>query len=256
MIEHKIRRFKEKIMNQRRMRIGSALLTGLALLVFGACEQPSNSDTNPPPASASIGNVTIEGVINYSLNAPQDAVISISGQSLREAIGAGTDLAGWIQNLPDGLTAVAKDAAPAGSTTITITIDGKPTEVFDEALAITIPIGVLTDYKPLAVNSNANAKFAIIEADATVGDVTIVGIVESASITNPNLTITLYADSLKNQMNAGDELNGWITNLPASLTAKARYPVLAGGKVIDIVISGTPDAVSPGTALIINIPGS
>jgi hypothetical protein len=212
-------------MKQKSMRIGSALLTGFALW-FAACEQPSSS--TPPsfseePARATVGNVVISGVVDYPIE-PGEVVIAIARQSLREGIAADDDLSDLIGNLPEGLSAKAKESAPRGATSVALTVSGTPLATLEEPLVITIPELVLIDYKALPVSSNVNARVSVIRGDATISDVTIVGI-ENAAISNTYATITLYADSLKDSISINTDLNTWFTNLPAGLTAKARYAV-------------------------------
>jgi formylglycine-generating enzyme required for sulfatase activity len=256
MIQHKIHIYKEKIMNQRRMRIGSALLTGLALLVFAACEQPSNSDTSPQPAKATVEDIVIDGVVGYAIT-PQDVVITIARQSLRVAIEADADLSDWIGNLPEGLNAKAAALAPKDATSVTLTVSGTPEATLEQELTIGIPELVLVDYKALPVDTNDNAKFDIIEAKARVSDVTITGI-QDAAISNTYTTITLYADSLKDSISINTDLSAWFTNLPAGLTAKARYAVSVTSvppQKIEVTISGTPTGTGRAD-LDITIPGS
>jgi hypothetical protein len=103
--------------------------------------------------------VTVSGTIGTALTAA-DVAVSIVNDTF-VAIAAEADLASWITNLPDGLTAKAKAAVAAGATAVTITVEGTPTVVSGAALAITIPADKLAGDEAIVVTPNPEAKFSI-----------------------------------------------------------------------------------------------
>jgi hypothetical protein len=116
---------------------------------------------NVGDGQATVANVTISGQSHSALSA-FDVVITLNGATFK-AIAANTDVTSWFDNLPAGLIAKVKIAIPSrGATAITITVSETPTVGSARALAITIPGDRNNSGSPITVDSNADAKYAII----------------------------------------------------------------------------------------------
>ena len=108
--------------------------------------------------SATVGTLNVAGTLNEALAAPVDLVITISNTTFT-GLSTSANVASWITNLPSGLTAVVK--AGNTSTSVTIVINGTPTQPQSAAMTITIPAASLASNANLAVTTNADAKFTI-----------------------------------------------------------------------------------------------
>jgi formylglycine-generating enzyme required for sulfatase activity len=219
-------------------------------LLLVSCEQPVSNPKPPEPAKAWLDAATVSGVVNYQI--PQkELALSFSGQSLLMPIAEGKDLSLWITNLPAGLTVASKELVPSDSHSVTLVITGTPLEEREAPIAVTIPEGVLSDYKALPVTDNADAKFEIVLADAIVEDVTILGLLDAdgvAMAVNSDLIIRFLKPDklLAAALPAGMSVNGWITDLPAGLTATIKEAAALGANSITITVSGSPAATSAG----------
>ncbi|MDR1230320.1 MAG: hypothetical protein LBK61_02840 [Spirochaetaceae bacterium] len=211
---------------------------------------------------ATVGDVTVTGTVGTALAATVDVVITLVNDTIKTQIAANADLAEWITNLPEGLTAVAKTQVAALATEVTIAVAGTPAAAISEPLEITIPVNVLTTTgnATLEVTANNAAKFEVVAAAATdpsaaVGDVTITGTAGVAIVEPFDVVITLSNDTFK-AITKGADLAAWITNLPLNLTAVAKDAVTGGsGTTVTITVSGTPAAVFS-AALEIAIPAN
>ena len=92
-------------------------------------------------ASAVADDVTISGITDAALT-EQDVKLTLTGDNFK-AIAKDTDVTAWFRNMPKGLVAKAKADVAAGTTEMTITISGTPTEAKSESLWIEIPVGKL-----------------------------------------------------------------------------------------------------------------
>ncbi|MDR0526468.1 MAG: SUMF1/EgtB/PvdO family nonheme iron enzyme [Spirochaetaceae bacterium] len=213
------------------------LLFTLCAAGFIACEQPADDPQGAAPAQALLANVTVFGVAGSIID-DAELVISISGQEFLMPIAVDADLSNWITNLPYGLIAYSKELVTTRSRRVTIVVRGTPLEAKSETLALTIPEGILTQYKALPVSENRNARIEIINADATVREVTIEGRRGSA-ITAREVSVQLFADTFT-AIAQNSDLSAWFTNLPAGLQARASSSVSAGANKALVTVSGTP----------------
>jgi hypothetical protein len=186
--------------------------------------------------SATVGDLDVAGTSGSPLAAAVNLVITISNTTFTGLTNA-ANVASWITNLPTGLTAVV--AAGHTSTSVTIEINGTPTQTRSAAMTITIPAASLASNANLAVLTNTDAKFTIGAAapSATVGELDVVGTLNQV-VAPVELVITLLNDTFK--VIAQNATLTWITNLPAGLTAKAKEAVADGDLTVTIVIEGTP----------------
>ncbi|MDR2150826.1 MAG: hypothetical protein LBO67_08490 [Spirochaetaceae bacterium] len=222
--------------------------------VFMGC--PGGDDDNKqksvtkPAKSASVENVTITGTTGTELTG--EVTITLKNETFT-AIKAGDDLKSWFSNLPADLSAKATEKVMAGTTTVKITIAGKPSKTASEALKITIPKENLTGKAKLDVTTNTQARFNITAAklakSATVSDKTISGKTGTELTGEVTITITLENETFT-AIKAETELK-WITNLPIGLKAKAKAD--ATSTSVTLVITGTPTAAKT-EALKITIP--
>ena len=81
------------------------------------------------------------------------------------------------------------------------------------------------------------------EATATFANAEITGKVDEEITPGEEIIITLKNDSF-NEINGGDDLSGWFTDLPEGITAKAKEKVSEGGKTVTVIIGGTPKTAS------------
>jgi len=131
-------------------------------------------------ASFSILNSSSNAYITSSFAFPVDLVITLSNDTF-EAILINANLAAWITNLPAGLTAQAKAAVSVGADTVTIVIDGTPTEALPAAITIVIPAIVLQiSTLDLTVTTNAA------NGGEIVANVAITPLVNGNRIYTPN----------------------------------------------------------------------
>jgi hypothetical protein len=86
-----------------------------------------------------------------------------------------------------------------------------------------------------------------------VSAVSILGEVNSALDSAPELTITLTGEVLENEIEAGEDLTEWFTNLPRGLKAAAKTDAAAKARTIIVSITGTPEEAKEETPLAITI---
>ena len=112
------------------------------------------------PASAIADDVTISGITDAALT-EQDIKLTITGDTFK-AIAKDTDVTAWFQNMPKGLSAKVKADVAAGSTEMTITISGTPTEASSAFVLIEIPVGTLQTATYSLLVQTTNIKFDIV----------------------------------------------------------------------------------------------
>ena len=115
---------------------------------------------------ASVDNTIVSGTTNQMLLNPVDVVITLQSDTF-QGVSTNDNVESWFTNLPAGLTAVIRNVG-SDAKTVTVRINGTPTEVKNEAMAITIPGEKLTGGAALTVTENANAKFNISAPTYTV----------------------------------------------------------------------------------------
>jgi hypothetical protein len=188
---------------------------------------------------------SIDGILGSPIVA-KDVVLTLTDAALKDVITDGTPVT-WITNLPGGLSAHALRAEP-GAVTMTILVTGTPRETRNEALAITIPAGILTRNHDLVMAPNEDVRIEI--TNATVAPVIIGGAVGNR-ISDTDVVLSLAASSLREDIAPGTGLP-WITNLPAGLSARAKGSK-AGDSVVVITVGGTPTEIRTGP-LAITVP--
>ncbi len=144
--------------------IPAASLTGGTEVTVTANANAKFAITAADAASATVGDVTVEGTVNQAIT-DAEVTITLANDTFKAAMAANDDVSGWF-NLPAGLTATVKTATEAEATSVTVTIAGTPTAASTDAMAITIPADNLTGSKAVTVTENTNAKFAITEVTA------------------------------------------------------------------------------------------
>ena len=112
------------------------------------------------PASAIADDVTISGITDAALT-EQDIKLTITGDIFK-AIAKDTDVTSWFKNMPKGLSAKVKADVAAGSTEMTITISGTPTEASSAFILIEIPVGTLQTATYSLLVQTTNIKFDIV----------------------------------------------------------------------------------------------
>jgi formylglycine-generating enzyme required for sulfatase activity len=247
--------------------IPGAFLSGSAALT---AQENANARFAIAPAAipdATVANITISGETGSPIS-EKEVVVTLNVDTLKEAITADTLLT-WIANLPNGLSQAVKEDTEAGADTVSIRVYGTPQETKSEALAITIPAAFLTNDSPITVTPNEDARVEIIDSavtrTATVADVLIRGAknlseplgsitwVRDVAIEPQDVVITIINDTLKDAITQGQDLSGWIRNLPSGLEAKAKDPADAGSASITITVSGKPTSARS-ASLAVRIP--
>lgn len=134
--------------------------------------------------TASIDDCSINGLSYQSLMDRLGVEVSISGATFRLQH-KGSDVTSWFPNLPSGMSAVVKENAPAGSTTVKIRFGkydsstGKigpvtPTQTSSANILVTVPFSALAESKFNNVDGgivaavNTKAKFNILESSEFV----------------------------------------------------------------------------------------
>ncbi len=112
------------------------------------------------PASAIADDVTISGITDAALT-EQDIKLTLTGDNFK-AIAKDTDVTSWFKNMPKGLSAKVKADVAAGSTEMTITISGTPTEASSAFILIEIPVGTLQTATYSLIVQTTNIKFDIV----------------------------------------------------------------------------------------------
>ena len=112
------------------------------------------------PASAIADDVTISGITDAALT-EQDIKLTITGDNFK-AIAKDTDVTAWFKNMPKGLSAKVKADVAAGTTEMTITISGTPTEASSAFILIEIPVGTLQAATYSLIVQTTNIKFDIV----------------------------------------------------------------------------------------------
>ena len=112
------------------------------------------------PASAIADDVTISGITDAALT-EQDIKLTLTGDNFK-AIAKDTDVTAWFQNMPKGLSAKVKADVAAGSTEMTITISGTPTEASSAFILIEIPVGTLQAATYSLIVQTTNIKFDVV----------------------------------------------------------------------------------------------
>ena len=112
------------------------------------------------PAFAIADDVTISGITDAVLT-EQDIKLTLTGDNFK-AIAKDTDVTSWFKNMPKGLSAKVKADVAAGSTEMTITISGTPTEASSAFILIEIPVGTLQAATYSLIVQTTNIKFDVV----------------------------------------------------------------------------------------------
>jgi hypothetical protein len=148
---------------------GEALSSGNALTVRSNAE--AKFAIGLPAATAAVGNVALGVEADKPLTG--SVTLTLTNETFK-VISANADLTTWFTGLPETLTAKAQTAVTAGDNTLTVAINGTPTEVLPSTkLAITIPAAFLSRGEDLAVTPNDNATLTV--SENTLAGVYIVG---------------------------------------------------------------------------------
>jgi hypothetical protein len=108
-------------------------------LTFDADGKYGNPALSAATAYVTAEDLDIAGTVDAALAAAVDIPIKLFNGAFSAPIAQGASVAGWITNLPAGLTAVAKTAVAISDQDITITVAGTPTAYASELAFITIP---------------------------------------------------------------------------------------------------------------------
>jgi hypothetical protein len=193
--------------------------------------------------TASIDQVEISGNIGLPLRSGSGATIRLSGDTVSVGNLNQTDVTGWFSNLPAGIS--AKVLNVINQNIIVILFEGTPSALSSALLNVTIPGSVLTSNTSIAVSQSSSARFAILPPPtAAVDNVTISGM-QGAALSVQTATITLtnatHSGGFSDIPISG--VGGWVTGLPAGVTASASTVVNNADKIF-ITFTGTPTAVS------------
>ena len=127
------------------------------------------------PASVVADDVTISGITDAVLT-EQDIKLTLTGDTFK-AIAKDTDVTAWFKNMPKGLSAKVKADVAAGSTEMTITISGTPTEASSAFILIEIPVGTLQTATYSLLAKAANMKFDIVSGTPVAVPTPVPGLV-------------------------------------------------------------------------------
>lgn len=127
------------------------------------------------PASVVADDVTISGITDAVLT-EQDIKLTITGDTFK-AIAKDTDVTAWFKNMPKSLSAKVKADVAAGSTEMTITISGTPTEASSAFVLIEIPVGTLQTATYSLLAKAANMKFDIVSGTPVAVPTPVSGLV-------------------------------------------------------------------------------
>ena len=188
---------------------------------------------------------TLSPALNYTLLSGSvgteipvfDFRVNLIETSLLEAIETETPV-DWVVNSPAGLDISVQPAA-RGATTLFLTVRGNPQEARNEAVQVVIPGHILGDV------TNFHVPNEIIVWDIIGGSINAIlvnGSVDS-EIISKDLSLMLLGTSFSEDMVPGTVVSGWISNLPAGLTARVRR-VRANESTGVITIAGIPRATS------------
>jgi hypothetical protein len=197
-----------------------------------------------PPESAvfaTIEDVTISGMVGNPFT-QQNITINLTGDAFNDIENG--FLIDWL-NLPLGLGARVVGTVSSGSTSILIELYGNPHPLAISSAPITgtIPGNILQSVNSIDLASNPAALYSInSEPVAVVGNVTVNGRVNTL-LSPVNITITLHGDTFMGIM-PGDNVNAWILNLPAGLSATVLSETPTN---VVISISGIPTVCSSAT---------
>ena len=132
------------------------------------------------PASVVADDVTISGITDAALT-EQDIKLTITGDNFK-AIAKDTDVTSWFQNMPKGLSAKVKADVAAGSTEMTITISGTPTEASSAFILIEIPVGTLQTATYSLIVQTTNIKFDIVSGTPVAVPTPATGLVYDGAV--------------------------------------------------------------------------
>ena len=173
---------------------------------------------------ATVKNTTVSGTRGEALMNPVEVVITLKFDTF-QSVAVDDNVKSWFTNLPAGLTAVINYVS-SDQKSVYITINGTPTQVKDEAMAITIPAGKLTSRAALTVTSNPEAKFVIAESPY--------------ALTKLNLSAELNLEALMSY--------GSITAAPEEAHSD-KYDIIVLGVTREDTELGTENVADPGEKL-------
>ena len=175
---------------------------------------------------ATVSNQTVSGTRNQMLLNPVYVNISLVFDTF-QSVAVNDDVGSWFTNLPAGLTAVIYNLGSDGKT-VTVRINGTPTQVKNEAMAITIPAGKLTSGAALTVTPNDNARFEIAQSENALTDL-------SAAV---NLEALMDYDSITTTVPEAD---------------RDKYDIIVLGVKLDGTELGTANVADPGEQLTLTV---
>ena len=237
---------------------GTALTAGKTSVTISYTEGGVTKTTtqaitvNASTPQATVGNITVSGTMNQALMNPVDVVISLTSDTIQN-VAKNDHVESWFTNLPTGLTAEI-DNVGSDAKTVTVRINGTPTEVKNEAMAITIPGEKLTSGAALTVTENANAKFNISAAETyTVSFAANGGTGSMADVTGISGEYTLPANGFTAP--AGKQFKAWSVGgvekaVGDKITVSANTTVTAVWEDIPVVtytVSGTATSFGSNT---------
>jgi hypothetical protein len=196
-------------------------------------------ETADEARTATITGNPIKG--NQSIPLAKSTVtLTFGNETIKTAIEAGTDLSGWITNLPGGLYAETESRIEANTPAVIFAITGTPTGPASGTVAIAIPAEYLTSGIIFTKDSNIN--FTILGVpSATTSGRSITGKAGKPITTNNTIEITLSNATLTGFTN-NSSVAGWFSALPSGLSATATSVVNAGTTTITITVGATNNA--------------
>jgi len=201
-------------------------------------------------ALATINDVILLGHPNLPLPSTLPVItINVTGDTFN-VTNIENNVTSWFTNLPAGLVA-SLIMAPTSST-ISVAISGIPTTVSTTPVGVTIPASTLTGFAPITVTENLNAKYNIVpisSASAAFESVVVSGVVGTPLTQEVVINLT---DTTVENLNEGDNVLSWFTNIPSGLTATVKRVFQ---QEIAVNISGTPTVTSSAN-VVVTIPAN
>lgn len=204
-----------------------------------------NAKFNIVGHEATVDDVTVSGMKDFAITTTTMTITADTSIN----IDVNDDVTSWFTNMPAGLTAKVTDV---DDNIVKIEITGTPTATSSEAMQIKIPASAFGGIVDLEVTSNANAKFNINKAEATVDDVTVSG---AKDITLAKTTVTIKTNA-KITTAEDSTITSWFTNMPNGLKAVLNFrDDKSDGTDLEIYITGKPTVLKD-EAMQIKIPAS
>lgn len=193
--------------------------------------------------SAVIGDVAVKSIKGEPIM-PQDVVITLMNDTIKNSIALDTDLSSWFVNLPTGLIAKTKAPVAAGDVTLTITISG--TLMYNigpaKTMAIKIPAASLTSNVDLTAAVNGNAKFVSADTRLAPMDILVIeNIVNTPGFEAVKVAAGTTVSGLKGAIAAiDDSVQIYKVTDPAGIELAESDLLIAGDKLIVTAEAGAP----------------